>query len=131
MGYAGENGYVVDSLEELDALPQFDRAIIVAQTTQNKLFFDDVKKWAAKKSPHYKIFDTICDSTARRQSEVQRLADAVDAIIVVGGHNSGNTKRAETRGRNGKTQGRRYGNRGLGDRVGLLAHGRNGLGKAR
>ena len=103
MGYAGENGYVVDSLEELDALPQLEHAIIVAQTTQNKLFFDDVKKWAAQKYPHYKIFNTICDSTARRQSEVRRLADDVDAIIVVGGHNSGNTKRlAETARQTGK-----------------------------
>lgn len=93
MGYAGEKGYVVDNLRDLDAVPQLERAIIVAQTTQNKLFFDKVKKWAAQKFPHYKIFDTICDSTARRQSEVQHFADIVDAVIVVGGHNSGNTKR--------------------------------------
>lgn len=103
MGYAKSHGYVVDNLEDLDTLPQLERAIVVAQTTQNKLFFDDVKKWAAQKFPHYKIFDTICDSTARRQTEVQRLADDVDAIIVVGGHNSGNTKRlAETARRTGK-----------------------------
>ncbi|MBW1694559.1 MAG: 4-hydroxy-3-methylbut-2-enyl diphosphate reductase, partial [Deltaproteobacteria bacterium] len=36
MGYAGEKGYVVDSLEDLDTIPQLERAIIVAQTTQNK-----------------------------------------------------------------------------------------------
>ncbi|UCD31495.1 MAG: 4-hydroxy-3-methylbut-2-enyl diphosphate reductase [Desulfobacterales bacterium] len=93
MGYAGEKGYVVDSLEELDSIPQLERAVIVAQTTQNKHFFDKVKKWAAQQAPHYKVFDTICDSTSRRQSEVQRIADVVDAVIVVGGHNSGNTKR--------------------------------------
>jgi 4-hydroxy-3-methylbut-2-enyl diphosphate reductase len=52
-----------------------------------------VINWAAKNHPHYKIFNTICDSTERRQAEVQRLAEAVDAVIVVGGHNSGNTRR--------------------------------------
>ena len=93
LGYAGDKRYVVDSFEGLDSLPQFDRAIIVAQTTQNKIFFDKVKKWAAHRFPHYKVFDTICDSTARRQHEVQRLAEAVDTVIVVGGHNSGNTRR--------------------------------------
>lgn len=93
MGYAGEKGYVVDSFEDLDTIPQLERAIIVAQTTQNKHFFDKVKKWAAHRAPHYKVFNTICDSTIRRQSEVQRLADVVDAVVVVGGHNSGNTKR--------------------------------------
>ncbi|UCH20437.1 MAG: 4-hydroxy-3-methylbut-2-enyl diphosphate reductase, partial [Deltaproteobacteria bacterium] len=31
LGYAGEKGHVVGSLEELNALPAFDKAIIVAQ----------------------------------------------------------------------------------------------------
>jgi 4-hydroxy-3-methylbut-2-enyl diphosphate reductase len=64
----------------------------VAQTTQNTHLFESVKTWA-QKFPHYKIFDTICDSTERRQAEVKRLADSVDAVIVVGGRNSGNTRR--------------------------------------
>lgn len=93
LGYAEEKGYTVDMIDDLDSLPPFDRAIIVAQTTQNTVFFDEVKDWVSQKHPHYKIFDTICDSTAKRQTEVRHLADAVDAVIVVGGHNSGNTKR--------------------------------------
>jgi 4-hydroxy-3-methylbut-2-enyl diphosphate reductase len=39
------------------------------------------------------VFDTICDSTERRQAEVRRIADSADAVIVVGGKNSGNTQR--------------------------------------
>ena len=93
LGFAGDKGYVVDSLADLESLPPFDKAIIVAQTTQNTRFFEKVKNWAARQCPHYKIFDTICDSTAKRQSEVRQLADSVDAVIVVGGLNSGNTRR--------------------------------------
>ncbi len=93
LGYAGRDGHVAGSLQELDALPQFDRAIVVAQTTQNTEFYAAVKKWVREKHPAYKIFDTICDSTERRQAEVKRLSAAVDAIIVVGGRNSGNTRR--------------------------------------
>ncbi|MEA3427968.1 MAG: 4-hydroxy-3-methylbut-2-enyl diphosphate reductase [Thermodesulfobacteriota bacterium] len=93
LGYAMENGYVVDSIKDLDSLPIFDKAIIVAQTTQSTFLFEEVKKWAADKFPLYKIFDTICDSTSKRQAEVKRMAEFVDAIIVVGGRNSGNTKR--------------------------------------
>ncbi len=93
LGFAGEKGYVVDSLDDLKYLPPFDRAIIVAQTTQNTQFFEKVKNWAARKSPRYIIFDTICNSTAKRQAEVRQLADAVDAVIVVGGLSSGNTRR--------------------------------------
>jgi 4-hydroxy-3-methylbut-2-enyl diphosphate reductase len=103
MGYAGNRGQVVSSMDELIALPAFDQAIIVAQTTQNLRFYDQVKAWAAEKQPHYKTFDTICDSTEKRQAEVKRLAELVDAVIVVGGRQSGNTQRlAEIAGESGK-----------------------------
>ena len=93
LGFAGERKYVVDHLESLKHLPIFDKAIIVAQTTQNIHFFNQVKEWAARHAPHYTIFNTICDSTEKRQDEARRLADSVDAVIVAGGFNSGNTKR--------------------------------------
>ncbi|HUV51298.1 MAG TPA: 4-hydroxy-3-methylbut-2-enyl diphosphate reductase [Anaerolineae bacterium] len=103
VGYAMGNGYVVDSIKQLDSLPEFEKAIIVAQTTQNVFLFEGVKKWAGSKFPVYKIFDTICDSTSKRQAEVNHMAKSVDAIIVVGGRSSGNTKRlAEIAGRSGK-----------------------------
>ncbi len=93
MGYAGPSGYVVSTMAELQTLPAFDQAIIVAQTTQNLRFYDQVKAWAGRTFPHYQTFDTICDSTAKRQAEVKQLADRVDAVIVVGGRQSGNTRR--------------------------------------
>ena len=49
--------------------------------------------WAHENAPHYKLFNTICDATDRRQSEVRELTADADAMIVVGGHNSGNTNR--------------------------------------
>lgn len=93
LGYAGAKGYVVGTLGELAGLPRFDKAIVVAQTTQNTAFYREVKQWVGRHCPHYQVFDTICDSTEKRQAEVKQLADAVDAVVVVGGHNSGNTNR--------------------------------------
>jgi (E)-4-hydroxy-3-methyl-but-2-enyl pyrophosphate reductase len=93
LSYSDGKGYVIDNMNDLDSLPAFEKAIIVAQTTQNIEFFEEVKKWANNKFPHYKIFNTICDSTSRRQAEVKRFAKSVDAVIVVGGYNSGNTRR--------------------------------------
>ncbi len=93
LGYAGEMGYVVGSQSELEALPVFDQAIVVAQTTQSTRFFRDVKAWFGRKFPHYKVFDTICDSTEKRQQEAYQMARQVDALVVVGGHASGNTNR--------------------------------------
>lgn len=92
-GFAGPLAYVVGSLEELKALPQFTQAIVVAQTTQNEAVYRDVKTWVSANHPHYMVFDTICDSTEKRQEEVRQLAREVDAVIVVGGKNSGNTRR--------------------------------------
>jgi (E)-4-hydroxy-3-methyl-but-2-enyl pyrophosphate reductase len=93
VGYAGDSGVVVSTMAELEAVPAFDQAIIVAQTTQNVRFYEQVKAWSAATFPHYKTFDTICDSTEKRQAEVKQLADRVDAVIVVGGKESGNTRR--------------------------------------
>lgn len=104
LGYAGEKGYVIGSISDLNSLPRFEKAIIVAQTTQNTILFDEIRKRAADKFSHYKVFNTICDSTGRRQAEVKRLASSVDTIIVVGGFSSGNTQRlAEIAKGTGKT----------------------------
>jgi len=104
LGYAGKNGYVIGSIGDLNSLPRFEKAIIVAQTTQNTLLFDEIRKLAIDKFPHYKVFNTICDSTVRRQAEVKRLASSVDTIFVVGGFSSGNTQRlAEIAKKTGKT----------------------------
>jgi 4-hydroxy-3-methylbut-2-enyl diphosphate reductase len=93
LGYAGGNGYTVSSMEELSELPVFDHAVVVAQTTQNTSFFDAIRKNLAQKAPHYKIFNTICGSTEKRQEEVRRIAGEFDAVVVVGGKQSGNTRR--------------------------------------
>lgn len=102
MGFAANNGYIAGSIEELEALPDFDKAILVAQTTLSTRLFESVKNWAQARHPDYIPFHTICDSTAQRQAEVQKMAEMVDALIVVGGKNSGNTQRlAEIAGQSG------------------------------
>ena len=93
LGYAGDLGIVVEDMDALKALPDFEKAIIVAQTTQNSAFFKEVESWSAAHHPDYKVFNTICDSTEKRQSEVLDLCERIDAVIVVGGHHSGNTRR--------------------------------------
>ena len=93
LGYAKGNGYAVTTKDQLLALPRFENAVVVAQTTQNTAFYDEIKTWCRTHAPQYKIFDTICGSTERRQAEIRRLAVENDAVIVVGGKQSGNTKR--------------------------------------
>ncbi|CAN2045104.1 4-hydroxy-3-methylbut-2-en-1-yl diphosphate reductase [Candidatus Magnetomoraceae bacterium gMMP-1] len=93
LGYASSRGWAVNSLKKFEKLSRFDKAIVVAQTTQDISFFKLIKERIEDSFPHYKVFNTICDSTAKRQVEVKKIADSSDAVIVVGGHNSGNTQR--------------------------------------
>lgn len=93
LGYADGKGHVVSDLEQLKALPDFAEAILVAQTTQDLRVYNEIKQWVAAHRPHYRVYDTICDSTEKRQAEVQCLAELVDAVVVVGGRESGNTRR--------------------------------------
>ncbi len=93
LGYAKNRGHTVTSMEQFKKLPKFEHAVIVAQTTQDTVFYNQIKQWCKIHAPHYKIFDTICGSTERRQAEIRQLANENDAVIVVGGKQSGNTKR--------------------------------------
>jgi 4-hydroxy-3-methylbut-2-enyl diphosphate reductase len=104
LGYAGEKGHVINSIEEFEKLPCFEKAIVVAQTTQNTRFYKELEKTIAKKYPEYKFFNTICDSTEKRQKEIKEISKEVDAVVVVGGKTSGNTKRLkEVTSQEGKT----------------------------
>ena len=93
LGYARGRGVVAGDLEEFKSLPEFENAIIVAQTTQNTALYESIKGYVRSSYPHYKIFETICDSTEKRQEEVNQLASGVDVVVVVGGNTSGNTQR--------------------------------------
>ena len=93
LGYTRGKGVVVDSLEELEFLPRYEKVCLVAQTTQDRNRFEEFARGIQKKYPEAKIFNTICESTYRRQQEVIALAQKVDAMVVVGGKESGNTRR--------------------------------------
>jgi len=93
LGYAYGKGFVIGSAEEVDNLPRLDKVCVVAQTTQDTEEFIDIAERIKTRFPEAVIFDTICDSTEKRQSEVKALAKEMDAVFIVGGRNSANTKR--------------------------------------
>jgi len=92
-GHGNGKAHVISSADEADHLPGSDKVIVVAQTTQEKKSFDEVVAAVKRRFPEALIFDTICDATRNRQDEVRALAPHVDAIVVVGGYHSGNTRR--------------------------------------
>ncbi|MGQ9813154.1 MAG: 4-hydroxy-3-methylbut-2-enyl diphosphate reductase [Dissulfurimicrobium sp.] len=94
MGYAGKNGLLVSSEDDIYILPDdLGRYVILAQTTQDEERFHEWSRRILKRYPDGKVLNTICDSTRRRQDEARRLAGLVDAVVVVGGKESANTRR--------------------------------------
>ncbi|MEW6360107.1 MAG: 4-hydroxy-3-methylbut-2-enyl diphosphate reductase [Planctomycetota bacterium] len=93
LGYAEDKGHVVETLDEIAGLPDLDKVCVVAQTTQNREMYEEAARRIRERFPNAEVFDTICDSTAKRQAEVVSLAKESDAIIVVGGRGSANTNR--------------------------------------
>ena len=66
---------------------------MVSQTTSTRFIWDSFVEKAKKECTNLKIFDTICNATCKRQSEAQALAARSDAMVVIGGRESSNTKR--------------------------------------
>lgn len=93
LGYTMGRGFVIERGDEVAALPDLEKVCVVAQTTQSADEYADVGNRIRERFAENAIFDTICDSTDMRQEEIKRLAAEMDAVIIVGGRNSANTRR--------------------------------------
>lgn len=92
-GYVGQNALVIESDAELRALSPFKKLGVVFQTTQSLDIIDSVAALLIRKAYELKVYNTICAATTNRQNATRELASKADVVIVVGGKNSGNTKR--------------------------------------
>ncbi len=93
MGFAGTLGRVVSSRADVNSLDLHEPYIIVSQTTQDEATFAELSNLILARFPGGKVFNTICDATHKRQEEVRSLCKDVEAMVVVGGKDSANTKR--------------------------------------
>ncbi len=87
--------------EKISFLPG-ENICVVAQTTFNHKKFKDVVEILNKKEYsrsgtvgqiHITVHDTICSATRERQDAARELSRKVDAMIVVGGASSSNTRK--------------------------------------
>lgn len=93
VAHAGGEAIVVGSAEELPARLPSRRIGIVVQTTQSPERLAAVVDELLPRANELRVFNTICSATEQRQMAAEELARSVDVMVVVGGHNSGNTKR--------------------------------------
>jgi 4-hydroxy-3-methylbut-2-enyl diphosphate reductase len=95
LGYAESAGRLVHSTDDIAALPDAQKVCLVAQTTFDRTLFDRIAQAVHARYAGCEVVvkKTICAATDARQAETETLAKQVDAMIVVGGRNSANTKR--------------------------------------
>lgn len=68
---------------------------VMCQTTTPPAEADRLLREIERRNPHadVRFVDTVCAPTKQRQEAVLRLLDSVDAVVVVGGAESNNTRR--------------------------------------
>jgi len=92
--FAEHGSVIISTVEEARALPdeQLEKVLVVAQTTFTLKDFGEICAVLKERAKDIIIENTICQDTWTRQSEAAELAKSVDAVVVVGGKNSSNTK---------------------------------------
>lgn len=91
--WAGDS--VVAVADVPDRLPEElpPRVGVVIQTTQSEDRVDAVLAALKPRVEELRVEDTVCFATQERQAAAEELAARVNVMLVIGGRNSGNTRR--------------------------------------
>ena len=94
-GWGDENTVAADNIEDIvRAFPDKDTPIaVVAQTTFNRLKFQEIVAELRSLGYDLKSFNTICSATVERQEETAELASVSDMMVVIGSPHSSNTRK--------------------------------------
>ena len=86
---------VISSHEEAEnlAFPEGEKLCVVSQTTFNYNKFQELVEIFSKKGYDILAVNTICNATSTRQTEAESLAKDSDAMIVIGGTHSSNSRK--------------------------------------
>ncbi len=92
-GASNKKAIIIREKEDLNSIELKARVGFVAQTTKSPESFRDIINLVITEVKELKVFNTICNTTDVRQSSAKKLAEDVDIMFVIGGHNSANTTR--------------------------------------
>lgn len=91
--WAGETAICIESIRDISEVPQQERYGVIIQTTFELQKFEKILAALQKERPgEYRVERTICLATSQRQQAALELAETSDAVIVIGGRNSANTR---------------------------------------
>lgn len=94
-GWCDDKGVIVNSIEDIKNINFTKDICIVVQTTMTEEKFFLIVENIKKENPNkdIEVHNTICSATYERQRACKELAKKADAMIIIGGKNSSNTKK--------------------------------------
>jgi len=91
LSYCDGETIVISSPKELPEF-QWQRLGVISQTTMDLASLREVINALIPCVKELRLFNTICTATSQRQEATVALAKKCDLMIVIGGHNSSNTR---------------------------------------
>lgn len=96
LGWTENKGFVIENHKDAETFEleeESSKICIVAQTTFNYKKFQELVEIISKKGYDILAVNTICNATSTRQEEAEKLAKTSDAMIVIGGKHSSNSRK--------------------------------------
>ncbi len=91
-GWCDDGAIVLHEPADADNFP-YRSAFVVCQTTLRQAAFQEIIDRLEAQNVELEIHNTICNATTERQNAAAELAKTCDAMVVIGGKNSSNTRK--------------------------------------
>ena len=91
-GWCGNSAMIVNSPEEAETVGG-DNIFLVCQTTIKKELLDEITEVLYRNGVSFEVNNTICSATTLRQKSCRKLSEECDAMVVIGGKDSSNTRK--------------------------------------
>lgn len=92
-GWCNNSGIIINDELDLNKISNNEKLCLVSQTTFSQEKWHYLVSKILKLSKELLIFNTICNATQLRQNEALELSKKVDAMIVIGGLDSSNSRK--------------------------------------
>lgn len=96
-GVAGHSNaartFILNTVEEISALPELHDPVLLSQTTRDHLEIETFTAALKERFPALSAKGKVCDAVYRRQQAVEAAAQDADLIIIAGSPHSSNARR--------------------------------------
>lgn len=101
ISFCGNDSVILEDMSDFNSVVSVIKSskkikvAVISQTTYSMKKFEEISSELKNNLNEYEVFvdNTICSATELRQKEADKLSSEVDAMIIIGGKNSSNTKK--------------------------------------